>query len=156
MKVLFVCTGNICRSPMAAECFRSRVALSGLSHVVVDSAGTAGIYKASASREAIRALQEIGLDLSGHRSKGVGRSEMRTADMVIAMSRIHLEELARRFPRGVRNRLLLRAFENGPDPVADAPDLPDPIGKPIDCYREQLSTITRCLEHLALHLRYPS
>ena len=156
MKVLVVCSGNICRSPMAAEYLRDRVARSGLSHVVVDSAGTLGIRNCGASPEAVQALREIGLDLSGHRSKGLAETDMRTADLVLVMSREHLETLARAFPHERAPRRLLRAFEGGPDPVPneDALDLEDPIGAPIEAYRERLRTVIRCVDHLVLHLRY--
>ena len=63
MKVLFVCSGNICRSPMAAEYFRARAADAGLNHIVADSAGLLGIEGEPASLEAIRVMRDAGLDL---------------------------------------------------------------------------------------------
>ena len=156
MKVLFVCSGNICRSPMAAELFRSRAAHSGLSHVVVDSAGTLGIEGAPASEEAIRAMAEIGVDLTGHRSKGVNEDLLRTTDLVVVMTRSHLEHLALHYPDGEDRRLLLRSFEKGPDPDPNASGLRDPIGEPLELYREQVPLIARCVDHLLLHLKHGS
>ena len=156
MKVLFVCSGNICRSPMAAEYFRQRAANSGLSHVVVDSAGTLGIEGAPASEEAIRAMAEIGVDLSGHRSKGLSDALLRTTDLVVVMTRDHLEYLAKHHPDGEDRRMLLRAFEQGPHPDPDARGLRDPIGRPVEFYRELLPVITRCVDHLVLHLKHES
>jgi protein-tyrosine-phosphatase len=156
MKVLFVCSGNICRSPMAAAYFRHRAAQSGLSHVVVDSAGTLGIEGAPAAAEAVQVMAEIGVDLSGHRSKGVGEALLRTSDLVVGMTRSHLEYLALHHPEGEDRRLLLRAFESGPRPDPNAPGLRDPIGRPLEVYRELLPLIVRCADHLLLHLKHGS
>ncbi len=147
MKVLFVCSGNICRSPMAAEYFRHRVAQQGLSEFVADSAGTLGIKNAPASEEAVRAMAEIGIDLTEHRSKGLRAAHLEDADFVLAMEYDHLEYLAYRHPEGSDERLLLRAFENGPQPDPNPRDLDDPIGQQIEFYREQLPLITACVDH---------
>jgi protein-tyrosine-phosphatase len=154
VKVLFVCSGNICRSPMAAEYLRHRAARAGLSHLVVDSAGTLDIHGAPASPEALRAMHEIGLDLGGHRSKGVGAADLRSADLVIAMSHEHLAELAARFPDAVAPAFVLRAFEHGPAPRRGAGGLADPIGEPVEFYRDQLRTMQRCIDHLTLYLKH--
>jgi protein-tyrosine phosphatase len=139
---------------MAAEYFRHRAAHGGLSHVVVDSAGTLGINGRPAASEAIRAMQEIGLDLTAHRSRGISAEDMRTADLVVVMSHEHLVELAAAFPDAATPRVLVRAFEQGSDPDPNPRDLDDPIGRPVEVYREQLMTLRRCLDHLALHLKY--
>ena len=154
MKILFVCSGNICRSPMAAAYFRHRAARADLSHIVVDSAGTLGIDGAEASPEALEAMAEIGIDLSGHRSRGITDGDIRTADLIVVMALHHLEELALHFP-GVTDRIvLLRAFEEGSAPQPGAPDLDDPIGARIGIYRAQRERIARCLDHLALHMKH--
>ena len=156
MKVLFICSGNICRSPMAAEYFRDRAAHSGLSHVVVDSAGTLGIEGAPASAEAIEAMQEIGVDLRGHRSKGVTGAMIRTSDVIVVMSYDHQEQLIVRFAdQGVRP-FLLRAFERGTAPDPNAREVADPMGKPLQAYRELLPLITGCVDHLVLHVKHLS
>ena len=153
MKVLFVCSGNICRSPMAAGYLHHRVTNEDLEFLEVDSAGTLGIRKARASDPAIEAMAEIGVDISGHRSKGIKSKILETTDLTLAMSHAHLEFLAARHPEGEDERLLLRAFENGPRPDANPHDLADPIGHPLDFYREQVQMITRCVDHLIDYLQ---
>jgi protein-tyrosine-phosphatase len=146
MKVLFVCDGNICRSPLAAEYLRYRAVREGLSHVVVDSAGILGIEGAPAAPLSVEVAKEAGLDLTRHRSRGLTIADARTSDLVLAMTLTQLETLAR--------RLLLRAFENSPDPRGGAPELDDPVAGPIEGYKEAFAIIRKCIDHLVLHLRH--
>jgi protein-tyrosine-phosphatase len=153
MKVLFVCSGNICRSPMAAEYMRHRLGDVGLAHVIVDSAGTLGIEGAPASGPAVRILAEHGVDLRGHRSRGLDRKDLRTADLVLAMSIDHITEIERVSPDPPGDVHLLRAFEHGVEPNGGAPDLPDPIGREDAVYRREFAVIRTCVEHVLLRLR---
>ena len=152
MRILVVCSGNICRSPMVAEYLRHRAAEAGLDQLLVDSAGTLGIEHQPAAREAIETLRDVGLDLSGHRSKGIAETDFLRADAVIGMSRVHLESLAARFPRGPSDRWLLRAFQSGPRPDSGAPELWDPIGEPVATYRACFQIIRPCVDHLVQYL----
>ena len=154
MKVLFVCDGNICRSPMAAEYLRHRAVREGLSHVLVDSAGVLGIEGAPAAPLSVEVAREAGLDLTRHRSRGVTIADMRTADLVVAMTLTQLETLERRFPAADRPRTLVRAFEHGPAPRGGAPELDDPVAGPIEGYRDAFAIIRTCIDHLVLHLRH--
>jgi protein-tyrosine-phosphatase len=154
MKVLFVCDGNICRSPMAAEYLRHRAVRDGLSHLVVDSAGLLGITGAPAAPLSVEVAREAGLDLTGHRSRGVKEADMRTADLVLVMTLAHLDALERRFPGGAQARLLIRAFELGPAPRSGPPELADPVLGPIEKAREAFGIIRTCVDHLVLHLRH--
>jgi len=154
MRILFVCSGNICRSPMAAEYARHRLASSGLSHVVVDSAGTLGIEGEPPTAEAKEVVREHKLDIGHHRSRGIREHDLRTADWVIMMAMLHVEEIERRFPSRLRTWAVLRAFEEGPAPRVGAPDLEDPIGEPIEAYRAAFEVIRKCVDHLVLHLKH--
>ena len=155
MRVLFVCSGNICRSPMAAEYMRHRAAQERLASVAVDSAGLLGIEGAPASREAIEVLREAALDLGAHRSRGIRATDARSSDLLLVMTPEHLREIADRFPAAVPRTRLLRAFEAGPEPAHDPAPLADPIGCPIELYRHCFDTIRICVDHLVLHLRHP-
>ena len=154
MRVLVVCSGNICRSPLAAEYLRHRARREGISSLIVESRGTLGIEGEPADAKARLVARENGFELNGHRSAGLKPSDMRAADLVVAMSLDHLDELQRRFPGDTPPRLLLRAFEKDPLPRGGAPDLADPIGGPVDAFREAFQTIRSCVDHLVLHLKH--
>jgi protein-tyrosine-phosphatase len=147
-RMLFVCSGNICRSPMAAAYMQHLVVERGLAGVFVDSAGTLGIDDAPPSLEAAQAMHEIGVDLSGHRSRGLRPSDLHSADLVIGMTHGHMAHMAR-WPSDAE-RHLIRAFEQGANPQVDAEDLDDPIGHDLDFYRGVRDVIVRSLDHLAL------
>ncbi|HEX4825603.1 MAG TPA: hypothetical protein VFV19_14980 [Candidatus Polarisedimenticolaceae bacterium] len=154
MRVLFVCDGNICRSPLAAAYLRHRAAERGLGHVVVDSAGLLGIKGAPAAPFSIEVGREEGIDLTGHRSRGVSTADLKTADFVVAMTLRQLDTLHERFPQGPGRRLLIRAFENGPEPTGGAPELDDPVAGPIEDYRDAFAIIRSAVDHMILHLKH--
>ena len=93
-RLLFVCTGNTCRSPLAEALAREGVRRLGWSHVEVASAGVAAASGAPASQGSSRAAARHGLDLAGHRSSPVTAAALERADLVLAMSPSHLGPLA--------------------------------------------------------------
>lgn len=88
--LLFVCTGNTCRSPMAAAIARRAVERRGWSHVEVRSAGVAAAAGSPASAPAIRVAAERGVDLSGHSSQPLTAGLVKWADLILAMSSSHV------------------------------------------------------------------
>jgi protein-tyrosine phosphatase len=152
MKVLFVCSGNICRSPMAAEYMKRRAVTLGLDRVAVDSAGLLGIVGSPASPEAVQVLEEQGMDLKPHRSRGLRAVDLGAADLVLVMTEDHKDEIERRYPRRARRVELLRAFEDGPGPTPGAHDLEDPMGSAAPVYRDCFRTIRACVDHLLADL----
>jgi protein-tyrosine phosphatase len=90
--VLFVCTGNICRSPTAAALLASRSA-STHTAISVDSAGTADL-KAPAPPEVIVAGQEVGIDLADHRGRLITPEDVNDAALILGMARRHVREVA--------------------------------------------------------------
>jgi protein-tyrosine phosphatase len=124
-RVLFVCTGNICRSPTAAEVFRKQVADAGLSaRIEIESAGTHGYHTGEGADErSVAAAAKRGVDLSRHRARKVTESDFTRFDLVLAADRGHLQHLRamRRDEHIAEVRLLLDYH-----PAARGRDMPDP------------------------------
>jgi len=125
--ILFVCTGNTCRSPMAAAIAEhvAREEESALGHVHALSAGVSAAPGAPPTPEAVEALGRLGVPEPVHRSTPVDVSLLRGADRVYAMTASHLESLQRQAPEQTEHAALL-------DPRGD--DVPDPIGGPQSLY----------------------
>ncbi|WP_054813327.1 low molecular weight protein-tyrosine-phosphatase [Nocardia arizonensis] len=121
LHISFVCTGNICRSPMAEKIFAHRLAAAGLAdRVRVTSAGTSGWHVGDdADPRTTATLRKYGYPV-GHEAAALG-PDHHGADLLIALDRGHERELARLGVPAERRRLL-RSF----DPTADGPDVPDP------------------------------
>ena len=154
MKVLVICSGNICRSPMVAEYLRHRAAQQALSHLVVDSAGTLGITGSPASSVAVHVFDEHGLDLSTHRSQALSEELVRSSDLIVGMATEHRAYLNEAHPEFSGESWLLRSFETSATPRAAAPDLADPIGCDVETYRTQFTLIRRCVDHLLTYLTH--
>ncbi|MFH9012914.1 low molecular weight protein-tyrosine-phosphatase [Streptomyces sp. NPDC017943] len=125
-RVCFVCTGNICRSPMAEIVFRARVAEAGLEgEVVVDSAGTGGWHEGDAADPRTAAVLAENGYATGHTARKFQPSWFSRLDLVVALDSGHLADLRRLAPteQDARKVRLLRSY----DPAAgDDPDVPDP------------------------------
>jgi len=97
--VLFVCTGNVCRSPMAAALFNVRAQQRGEAQLYsARSAGTWGLDGEMASAHAIQAMAARGIDLTAHRGQTVTRELIEHAAVIIVMTRSHRDALVTEFP----------------------------------------------------------
>ncbi|MFD4554794.1 low molecular weight protein-tyrosine-phosphatase [Streptomyces sp. NPDC058469] len=140
-RVSFVCTGNICRSPMAESVFRARVAEAGLDGLVeVDSAGTDGWHEGDgADPRAVAVLEEHGYG-TDHVARRFQASWFSRLDLVIALDSGHRKTLRRLAPteRDAEKVHLLRSYD--PD-VTDDLDVPDPYYGGLDGFEECLEMV---------------
>ena len=132
--ILFVCTGNTCRSPMAEGLFRNKLPKNLVHRVVVRSAGIAGLSGAQASPNAIAAANEYGADILDHQSQSITEELLRSSHLVLCMARHHMDYLIERFPAYRDNYFLLMDFAAGRNSQSE--DVFDPIGGTLSTYRE--------------------
>ncbi|MCU0777053.1 MAG: low molecular weight protein arginine phosphatase [Akkermansiaceae bacterium] len=131
--VLFVCTGNTCRSPMAEGLLRKAVA--GRDDFAVSSAGVAASKGAPVSRETLKALTKRGAKLENFRSRPVSDEILEAATHVFAMTEGHLAALEACFPHHSDKFFLVREFSGIAD-KREGIDVPDPIGMGPAAYEE--------------------
>ncbi len=139
--LLFVCTGNTCRSPMAAAVARDAVARRGWRHVAVQSAVLSALTGSPAAENAVRVAGERGLDLTGHGAQPLTPELVDWADLVLGMSPSHLIGIADM--GGAEKAALLTDFVDGPG-LGRA--IEDPIGGDADTYRRTLAQVTEAVE----------
>ena len=143
--ILFVCTGNSCRSVMAEYLLKAK--LIGRDDVEVFSAGTSVYFKSLASHETITVLREQGINAAGHMSRPLGRIMLRKADLIFAMTRSHRMQILDLVPSVEKRVYLLKEFAQSRGHEVDL-DVPDPIGQGHAEYQECLLTIKEAIEKI--------
>jgi protein-tyrosine-phosphatase len=145
-RILFVCSGNLCRSFMAERIFRKQLKKRNLHHVQADSAGLLDLGGADADPQAIAILREKGIDGLRHRSRALSAEMVEGADMVLVMEEAQRDEVLRRHPEGEGKVRLLKSFS--PQDSGADPDIRDPHGRSPYHYRTCFAEIYFSLEGL--------
>jgi protein-tyrosine-phosphatase len=141
MTVLIVCTGNICRSPMAVAILQHLLQARGVDDIAVRSAGTAPWDGAPASEGSYLVSLEHGLDLSSHRARQLTTDIVADAALILGMSAGHVDRAIQL--GGAGKSFLLGAYAG--EPAEDA-EVSDPFGGEIEEYRETYDRLVSLLE----------
>ncbi len=139
--MLFVCTGNTCRSPMAQGILKKMLRDNQIEGVKVASAGTYGLDCACASPLALQVARAHGVNLSPHRSRELTKEMIKKADLILVMSQQHLDHIRQTDPEAVDRTYLLKAFPrrdaaSNEDSKAGVLSIKDPVGGSLEDYEK--------------------
>jgi protein-tyrosine phosphatase len=151
-RVLFVCSGNICRSPLAEAIFRHQAEEAGLlGRFVIDSAGMHGWHEGEpADPRARRVAEKHGVEVTSI-ARPIADEDFERFDLILAMDRSHLRELRARCPPSLRSRIrLMRTFDGA---SSGERDVPDPYYDREEAFERVFEQLDICCRNLLAELR---
>ncbi len=147
-KILFVCTGNSCRSIMAEGLLRKKLEEMGRKEVEVFSAGTRAIGGFVPTDNTISVMRKEGVDVSGYKTSRLTPDKIQKADLILAMEQIHVEDILNMAPSAEVKTYLLRKYARAKSELGGI-EVMDPIGRPLEIYERVSAMIKRSIEELA-------
>ncbi len=149
--ILFLCTGNVCRSPMAEGLFRH--AVQGRGEFRILSAGLGAVDGQAPTNHSVQAMKEVGIDISWQRSRALTAELVRSADLILGMTHSHTETVALLYPKAAEKTFLLREFDETLEDYEK--DISDPIGSSyhvyLDCRDQIEQGIVTLLKFMEQH-----
>ncbi len=135
MNILFVCTGNSCRSVMAEYILKKSLKDLKAGDIRVASAGTSALTGDTVSANAAALLNEYGINAAGHSSRNISKEIVGQAELIFALTRSHLNQIVGLFPEAKFRAMTL----------ADN-DISDPIGEGLEAYKKVFEEIRQAIE----------
>ncbi len=145
--ILFVCTGNSCRSVMAEGLLKKYLSDKNDKKIKVSSCGTLGFTGNPPTINTIDVLKAVGVDMTTHKSSALTKDLINASDLILAMEPIHKEEVLRLAPQADGKVYLLKEYVKKKGEREDFL-IPDPIGRPLEVYERILSEIKGAVERL--------
>ena len=146
LRVMFICTGNTCRSPMAEVYFRNLCIQNSLHQILVVSAGLSAIEGCSASKMAQTTIEVAGLSLANFKSTIVDDGAVRQASIVVGMTNEHARDIICLFPHSQNKTYTLLSF------LGSSRDIQDPYGGSEGTFRECFDRMKPGLDALVDHV----
>ncbi len=146
--ILFVCTGNSCRSVMAEGLLKKYIEPRG-KNFTIGSAGINALDGYPATLETLKVLELEGVDMSDHRSRRLTYDMVHLADRIYVMEEVHRQSIIKLVPEAASKISLLGDFAPGHVAHAGHSDIPDPIRMSDSFYRNVLSVIRDCIKKVA-------
>ncbi|MFO7728311.1 MAG: hypothetical protein R6X11_08275 [Desulfonatronovibrio sp.] len=146
--ILFVCKGNICRSPFAEHVLRT---LFPGNNLRIESCGLKVDQQVPSPAKALQAARDFGIDLSQHHSRSIEDCDLRSADLIVAMEYAQLQQLARMYPEHMRKAVLLREF--APFPHNMVCNIYDPFGQGQEEFDRCFRLMEKALQGLMARIR---
>ena len=148
--VLFVCTGNSCRSIMAEGLLKRALKEFGKDNIMVSSAGVSAINGFGPTCETTEVMKREGIDVSDFKSRSLTDAMIISADLILVMAAHHMSDIIARLPEAASKTHILKQYGKRDNSyIRLGLDISDPIGKPMEVYEYTLSEVKREVNRIA-------
>lgn len=158
MKIMFICSGNICRSAMAHWMLKKKIEetkkenTNFTNEIEVYSSGTSAFTGDIPTGEAIEVMKEYGVDLTKHRATNMVESNIKEMDLILCATNIHKMQVLSRYPELKEKTYTIKEYVKYNEEGHDQININDPWGYNITTYRYCVAEIEKCLEILIKEL----
>ena len=155
MKIMFICTGNICRSAMAHRLFEKKIKDENIQNIEVYSCGIYAQFGDVPTYEAKRAMEEYDVDMTKHKATNIRVSKIKEMDLILCATTAHKEAVIDIYPELKDKVFTMKEYVNYNREYHNKVDIKDPWGYDVDTYRSCAGEIDECLNLLINKINRP-